>query len=188
MEASLTAKVNVRRGMLIVHPHLNLHVDHIHEPTSVWNIGLGSDFDLPWACYTGRAIERLIAKDNPPPAHSVLDALETATSVDPERMPHWIDELVQSGFDRFDGAQSILSREHAHRTFRDYFQMTPGRWRRERQIQHAMTLIESGLDLASVAYDAGFTDQSHMTKRFRKALGVTPGDFLNLTKPDKPRT
>jgi AraC-like DNA-binding protein len=41
----------------------------------------------------------------------------------------------------------------------------------------ARRLIESGADLAQAAADAGFADQSHLTRVFRAMVGVTPGEF-----------
>jgi AraC family transcriptional regulator len=38
-------------------------------------------------------------------------------------------------------------------------------------------LIDSDATLEKVAADNGFTDLSHLVKSFRKATGVTPGEF-----------
>lgn len=42
-------------------------------------------------------------------------------------------------------------------------------------------LRRPGARLADVAADAGFADQSHMTRVFKRVTGVTPGDFRPLT-------
>ena len=41
-------------------------------------------------------------------------------------------------------------------------------------------LVETDLALAQIAVAAGFADQSHCTRRFRKLVGVTPGRFRRL--------
>jgi AraC-like DNA-binding protein len=43
-----------------------------------------------------------------------------------------------------------------------------------RRLALSRTAIESGLPLAQVAAEAGFADQSHMTRQFKRAYGLTP--------------
>jgi AraC-like DNA-binding protein len=38
-------------------------------------------------------------------------------------------------------------------------------------------LIEHGADLVGAALEAGFADQSHLSRTFRAAHGITPGMF-----------
>ena len=48
----------------------------------------------------------------------------------------------------------------------------------ERRVERAKTLMRrTRQPLASIALEAGFTDQSHLTQVFRRATGVTPGRF-----------
>jgi AraC-like DNA-binding protein len=61
------------------------------------------------------------------------------------------------------------------RHFRRAFGTSPDRYRTMRRLALARTGIESGLPLARAAADAGFADQSHMTRQFKKAYGLTPG-------------
>jgi AraC family transcriptional regulator len=44
------------------------------------------------------------------------------------------------------------------------------------------------LPLAQVALDAGFTDQSHLTKIFKRHMSVTPAAFRNLHRRRMSRT
>ena len=39
----------------------------------------------------------------------------------------------------------------------------------------ARSAIENGASLAQAATDAGFADQSHLTRQFKQAYGLTPG-------------
>lgn len=60
------------------------------------------------------------------------------------------------------------------RAFRERLGVAPHRYVIERRVQRAIPLIETGgANLAQVA--AGFSDQSQMTKIFRKVTGTTPG-------------
>ena len=42
---------------------------------------------------------------------------------------------------------------------------------------HAETLLRSGVPIAEAADSAGFYDQSHLTRYFRRILGLTPGQY-----------
>ncbi|WP_158902204.1 AraC family transcriptional regulator [Burkholderia sp. L27(2015)] len=55
--------------------------------------------------------------------------------------------------------------------------MTPHGFQRQARVRYAMDLIKSGLALAEVAAAAGFTDQAHLTRHFRRMMGVTPGSY-----------
>jgi AraC-like DNA-binding protein len=61
------------------------------------------------------------------------------------------------------------------RHFRRAFGTSPDRYRTMRRLAVARTAIESGLPLARAAADAGFADQSHMTRQFKMTYGLTPG-------------
>ncbi len=45
------------------------------------------------------------------------------------------------------------------------------------RIEHARALLARGLAPASVAAEVGFTDQSHLSRHFRRLEGTTPGRF-----------
>jgi AraC family transcriptional regulator len=40
-----------------------------------------------------------------------------------------------------------------------------------------MLLVVTRLSVAEVAYQTGFSNQSHFTAQFRKAIGMTPKQF-----------
>ncbi len=46
------------------------------------------------------------------------------------------------------------------------------------RVRRAKQLILAGESIAQVAYDTGFVDQSHLTRRFKQAIGCTPGRVL----------
>lgn len=54
--------------------------------------------------------------------------------------------------------------------------MTPGQYIRDRRIRRASSLLHRGtMELAEIAAATGFADQSHFTRAFKAARGVTPG-------------
>src|SRR5579859_6318982 len=67
------------------------------------------------------------------------------------------------------------------RHFRWAFGTSPDRYRTLRRLALARAAIESGQSLARAASEAGFADQSHMTRQFKRAYGLTPGRWMALT-------
>jgi AraC family transcriptional regulator len=64
---------------------------------------------------------------------------------------------------------------HLARAFRDHFGVTIGAYARRLRVERARRLLLHGDEpLARVAVAAGFSDQSHMTREVRAALGTTP--------------
>jgi AraC-like DNA-binding protein len=70
-----------------------------------------------------------------------------------------------------------VTRFQVIRDFRKAIGVTPAVYIRDRRRRHACRLIEQGLGLAEAAAAAGFADQSHLSRTFRAAQGITPGMF-----------
>ena len=66
------------------------------------------------------------------------------------------------------------------RHFRWAFGTSPDRYRTLRRLALARAAIESGQSLARAASEAGFADQSHMTRQFKRTYGLTPGRWMAL--------
>lgn len=62
--------------------------------------------------------------------------------------------------------------------FRRQVGMTPHRFICHRRIRHAKTLLREGMPPALAASEAGFFDQSHLSRHFKTICGVTPGRYL----------
>lgn len=67
------------------------------------------------------------------------------------------------------------------RHFRSAFGTSPDRYRTLRRLTLARAAIENGQSLARAAAEAGFADQSHMTRQFKRAYGLTPARWTALT-------
>src|ERR1700737_201450 len=67
------------------------------------------------------------------------------------------------------------------RHFRWAFGTSPDRYRTLRRLALARAAIENGQSLARAASEAGFADQSHMTRQFKRTYGLTPGRWMALT-------
>ncbi len=77
---------------------------------------------------------------------------------------------VASGLDRYELA----------RQFRRLLGTSPHRYLIMRKLELAKRSVVNGNGLAQSAADAGFADQAHFTRHFRKAFGMTPGHWLAM--------
>ncbi|MBC3920818.1 AraC family transcriptional regulator [Undibacterium sp. CY18W] len=66
------------------------------------------------------------------------------------------------------------------RDFRLLFGTSPYRYLTMRRLDMVKKLLMDGYSLVDAALTAGFTDQSHMTKHFGKAFGLTPLHWLKM--------
>lgn len=67
------------------------------------------------------------------------------------------------------------------RAFRASFGLPPFVYLVQQRIGHAKRLLRAGEPVSSVAYQTGFCDQSHLTRHFRRIVGVTPGLYARRT-------
>lgn len=70
-----------------------------------------------------------------------------------------------------------LSRFHFLRLFSMHLGVTPHRYQLLLRISRARALLRSGVPIAEAAADAGFYDQSHLTRCFHAIVGVPPRRF-----------
>ena len=69
-----------------------------------------------------------------------------------------------------------LSRSHFVRAFKQTMGLPPHRWLLLQRIKQARLLLQdSNMQVSEVALECGFADQSHLTRVFTKAVGVSPG-------------
>lgn len=70
-----------------------------------------------------------------------------------------------------------LNPSYLTRLFKLHTGLPPHAWQTQQRIKKAIRQIQTGLALADIATDCGFTDQSHLNRHFKRAMGVTPGDY-----------
>lgn len=70
-----------------------------------------------------------------------------------------------------------LSRFELVRRFREQTGLTPHAFQTNLRVAHARTMLRAGDPIAQIAAACGFADQSHLTRTFRRAVGITPGRF-----------
>jgi AraC-like DNA-binding protein len=71
-----------------------------------------------------------------------------------------------------------LSRFHLLRVFRRDTGLAPHEYLTQLRIERAKRLLAAGEPISAVALAVGFSDQSHLNRRFKRLVGVTPGRFV----------
>lgn len=97
----------------------------------------------------------------------------------------WVKDYIRTYFQRDLTLAELagvagLSRAHLTRVFGATFNVPPHVYLNAVRIAHAQNLISLGMPLASVAVECGFADQSHLTRRFKGSVGVSPADWRRM--------
>jgi AraC-like DNA-binding protein len=74
-------------------------------------------------------------------------------------------------------ALARVSKSHLVRTFHRAVGLPPHSYQVQLRIARAARLIAMGASLSRAAIDAGFSDQSHLSRKFKSAYGLTPLGF-----------
>ncbi|MGP8308504.1 AraC family transcriptional regulator [Vibrio sp. YIC-376] len=72
---------------------------------------------------------------------------------------------------------AALSPFHLLREFQKQFGFPPHAFQIQQRLRMAKKLLKQGGKISDVAQECGFHDQSHLHRHFKKAIGVTPGQF-----------
>lgn len=73
-----------------------------------------------------------------------------------------------------------LSRAHLTRAFSAAYHMPPHVYLNAVRITQAQARIRRGMPLTMVALECGFADQSHLTRRFKGGIGITPSAWRRM--------
>jgi len=103
------------------------------------------------------------------------------------RLPRWqakrLVAYIEENLDRpISGADLValtgLSAGHFFRTFRATLGRAPFSYIAQRRVERAQQLmLTTSLPLCQIALDCGLCDQSHLTRMFRRLVGMTPGEW-----------
>ena len=64
------------------------------------------------------------------------------------------------------------------RHFKQNTDMTFGQWRQQARLLEALRRLAAGQAVSLIAQDLGYSSQSAFSTMFKKALGVTPGQYF----------
>lgn len=85
----------------------------------------------------------------------------------------WSQKITLSELSEYVG----LSRYYFLRVFCNEVGMPPHSYLDSIRISHAKRLLKQGISPKEVAFETGFSDQSHFANRFKRSVGVTPGFY-----------
>jgi len=75
-----------------------------------------------------------------------------------------------------------LSPFHFIRAFHKEMGLPPHGYLKQARVRRARNLLGRGWSIAAAALEAGFADQSHLARNFKRVLGITPGQFSNFVQ------
>lgn len=168
------------------------------NPALLAEAGLPDGADISDAILNDRALCPIFARALDPvtPVNEAEEALLVALSglatrsglqrrpspsVSPKIVGRAID-FIQAGISTELRLEAIaeaaqVSPRHLIRCFRGALSMTPQEYVRQSRVQAATAHLRLGAPLAAIAQDVGFADQPHMTRAFRKVMGITPAAY-----------
>ncbi|MDX3801505.1 AraC family transcriptional regulator [Streptomyces sp. AK04-3B] len=159
------------REPLLDDPELAAALRRAHTELSACPDPLEAESRLPWLL-TALARRHSTARpvcDTIPGAEHIARAVRTRLADELLAPPSLADLATDLG----------LSRYQLLRAFRTTTGMPPYAWLAQHRVARARGLLESGLRPAEVAGLVGFADQAHLTRWFRRVLGVTPAAYRN---------
>lgn len=77
------------------------------------------------------------------------------------------------------------SERHLERKFKDYIGITPKKYGNIIRLHHFINLMKENTEnesTASLSYESGYSDQSHLIKDFKSSTGLTPNQYLKTEK------
>ena len=94
-------------------------------------------------------------------------------------------QYLESHFDepvRLDALAALakLSPCYLNRIFQAEIGVPPYEYLVKIRLSHAQEMLSGGASISDAAHESGFADQSHFTRFFKRHVGLTPGEFLQL--------
>ena len=170
-DGTLTEGIPHFREPVLDDPELAAALRATHTELSACPDPLETESRLPWllTALARRHSTARATSDTVPGAAHIAHAVRDRLA-DDLLAPPTLAELA---------AEQGLSRYQLLRAFRTTTGIPPYAWLAQYRVHRARGLLESGLKPAEVAGLVGFADQAHLTRWFRRVLGVTPAAYRN---------
>lgn len=126
-----------------------------------------------------RWLELLLRNAETPPAEP--------THLRERRALAWARELLHERLEQEFGLDELaaevgLNKAYLVRAFKRELGIPPHEYQMQLRVAHARRLLARGLPATQAAHAAGFYDQSHLTRWFKKVVGVTPGAYAHAVR------
>jgi AraC family transcriptional regulator len=119
------------------------------------------------------------------------ETLSSARNSALQQPPRWLQQARQLIHERF--AEQITLAEiaktvgvhpvHLSQVFHKHYHCTVGLYLRQRRIEFAcQRLASNNISLSEIALAAGFSDQSHLTRMFKRHMGIPPSQYRELLR------
>ncbi|HCU95494.1 MAG TPA: AraC family transcriptional regulator [Actinobacteria bacterium] len=159
-------------------PVLAGHLRDLHRALVADAAALCRDELLATAVYS---IVRRAAVRARPPARGPAGADARAVARRVRQVIHdtYLDDITAADL----AAAAGRSRFAVHRAFTSAYGLAPGDYQRQLRLRAARRLIAQGKPIGTAATEAGFSDQSHLTRWFIRCYGITPGGYQRAVRP-----
>ena len=158
---------HLRLPILVTDPHGHGRMSALHRA-----LGDGrSRLDLD--CRVLDACQWLIRQSGP---HPLPSAIQSSSRL--ARVREFLLDVPTANVSLAElAAMAELNSFRFARLFKASFGMAPHAFQVQVRVERAKRDIRDGLALAEAALRAGFADQSHLHRHFRRIVGITPGQF-----------
>ncbi|WP_129309443.1 AraC family transcriptional regulator [Streptomyces sp. L2] len=165
------------REPLLDDPELTAALCRAHTELSACPDSLEAESRLPWLL-TALARRHSTARSAP-------DLIPGAGAIARTVRDRLADELTAPPSLALLASDLGLSRYQLLRAFRTTMGIPPYAWLAQHRVARARELLAAGLRPAEVAPLVGFADQAHLTRWFRRVLGVTPAAYRNSVQDSR---
>ncbi len=141
----------------------------LHKALEGWNSKLEQDCRLLWT------LAQLITRhaDSRPNLKSVGNESHSVKRVRDYLEANYTENVTLEQL----SAIANLSPFYLLRTFHKQVGLPPHGYLNQVRLVHAKCLLSQGWQISQVAQQTGYADQSHLTRQFKRMVGVTPGQY-----------
>jgi AraC family transcriptional regulator len=181
-ELSIDGRFACSTGVLTIHPAWHSHANHFGSGgAKVLNLPIPEvDGLTSIKVSNAREIEKLARRC---PASAGMAVLEETQEHAPLSPAPWLSALINLIVDEPQADIASLAvrcgvtPEHASRACKRWFGQGPVALRRDGRIRRAISLLHCGATPTEAAFEAGFSDQPHLTRLLKRETGLTPATF-----------
>jgi AraC-like DNA-binding protein len=94
-------------------------------------------------------------------------------------------EYLEEHFEKHVSLEELADIAHAspfylNRIFRQEVGLPPHEYQIQVRIKQAQSFLQAGKSIAETAHLTGFSDQSHLTRFFKRYVGISPGEYIHF--------